>query len=814
VTITSTDTAGFATTAPEAGVLTVSGATGAVVVNNNTVVADALAHVITGAAVNVTGGTTVTVNDVITTSAAAAATALATAVDGAVTVLDGGTATTVTINQTSASATAATLAQAAGNPTAGVTAAPGVTGTATTPGSAAVAAVPGVIAVAAGTVTIDGAAIGNVQADASSTIASVTLNSYGGSSSINSAVLTTLTLSGTGGGLTVYNVGATPNTALALNLNGLTDTTGITETGITTLNVTTGTANSTLGAFADASLTTLNVAGADVLQLNAINGSLTKIAVTGAAGFSDNAALHTGGFAALGNAATFTTTSSGAISIAVNDTTQTFVGSTGKDTILISDLAEATKAVTAGTATNNELILEGGANVLTGVTGALVTGFQTVGVEADVTGTVNLGTLDATAHAVDIIGNSTIAFTNVATNASVLLDANSTSVSVGYVDANGANDAVSVVLGTASNSAAVTVGTLVLNDANLVGIGTINLATTGAANVITTLTDNGLSHLNVSGTGSVTIGSLSEVTTQATSFTLNDTSAGVTISTLTDASLGSLTFSGTAGSTVTALADSGSTLAISNTGTGSASVGTLTDASLTSLTLGANVALGQSGTANAVLGLQDSNTTGVTVAAASDNAHITINLFGGAGATHTDTITVGNGNDYILDASTAGTVKVTVGTGSNLIDLHTGSASTYSAAVTLGAHTAATGLDSIAVGVVAVSAAAPNTVITGAAIGDLIVFADAATTAVALTAPQQTTVTSEANLAAAIGYVDALGSTVAHSATSFQFAGNTYIIESVAGTGTIAAGDSIVELVGLHTLTVGALTSATVHVAT
>ncbi|MFI4941330.1 MAG: hypothetical protein ACHP7O_13445, partial [Burkholderiales bacterium] len=311
-------------------------------------------------------------------------------------------------------------------------------------------------------------------------------------------------------------------------------------------------------------------------------------------------------------------------------------------------------------------------------------------------------------------------------------------------------------------------------------------------------------------------GTLNETSTQATAFTLNNTgSHTVAITNFTDANLGSLTFTGTGNSSVDNLDGiTGHIVSISNTGTGTATVGAFqSDSNLNSLTLGKGVAFGSDTNAPSENNIGGDAATGTTVNAGADSAHINLGLTG-ANAGEADSITVGNGNDYIVDGSTAGVVAVTVGTGSNLIDLSAGSAATYAATVTLGAHTATTGIDQINVGTVQASTVAPNTVIHGAVTGDIITFADAAS-AVEVTAVQQTAISALANLAAAVANADALASTVAHSATSFQYGGNTYIIESVAaGNGTLAAGDSLVELVGVHTVTVNAsLTSGHVVLA-
>jgi hypothetical protein len=207
-------------------------------------------------------------------------------------------------------------------------------------------------------------------------------------------------------------------------------------------------------------------------------------------------------------------------------------------------------------------------------------------------------------------------------------------------------------------------------------------------------------------------------------------------------------------------------------------------------------------------------TTGTTIAAGTDNGRINVSL-AAAAAGDTNSVTVGNENNFISDATTAGHVSVTVGTGSNLIDLDSagagGAALTYSASVTLGAHT---GADEILTQTVAANVTAPNTTITGAAAGDLLVFHDAATIAANASATQVAAIAALSNLAQAINYLDT--GLAQHTAISFQYGGNTYIIEAgTTGAGALQAGDSLVELVGLHTLTAStALTGGVVHVAT
>jgi hypothetical protein len=335
-----------------------------------------------------------------------------------------------------------------------------------------------------------------------------------------------------------------------------------------------------------------------------------------------------------------------------------------------------------------------------------------------------------------------------------------------------------------------------------------NDATFNDSHTITTLTDNGLSHLNVSGSGGLTITTLNEATTQATAFTLNNTetnAAGVTIGTFTDNNLGSLTFTGTNNSTISALNVTGNVLSITNTGSGSATVTALSDGSLTGLTLGANVALGTN--TNVAAGAIGA-TTGVTVAGGSDDAHVNITL-NGAAAGSTDSVTLGNGNDFVTDGSTAGTVNVTVGTGYNLIDVHTGgNNATYSASVTLGAHTDTAALfDEVKVSVTGSQAAGYSTSINGVVKGDVLVFNDANPVVITtLTDAQQTAITNAASLSAAVTLAFGDLPATAHEATAFTYGGNTYVIENVATDQAFTAGtDSVVQLVGVHTISTNAL---------
>jgi hypothetical protein len=231
-----------------------------------------------------------------------------------------------------------------------------------------------------------------------------------------------------------------------------------------------------------------------------------------------------------------------------------------------------------------------------------------------------------------------------------------------------------------------------------------------------------------------------------------------------------------------------------------ASIGTINDNILTSLTLGANVALGQAATLVFNNGLQDAVTAGVTVSGGSDNAHVTINLTGAASG-KTDGITLGNGNDIVYDVSTAGTVNVVVGTGSNYILFGSNSADTTGAyTLSLGAHTVATGIDQIYIGNAGTAfATTSNLVVTGAVTGDWIVLLNDLGHANTVLAA----VTAGATAALTITAIEAAAAAGAHDVAYSVFGGNTYVAENNAGVAASATNTTLVELIGTHTFTAG-----------
>jgi hypothetical protein len=138
-----------------------------------------------------------------------------------------------------------------------------------------------------------------------------------------------------------------------------------------------------------------------------------------------------------------------------------------------------------------------------------------------------------------------------------------------------------------------------------------------------------------------------------------------------------------------------------------------------------------------------------------------------------------------------------LGTGSNYITL--GGATTNSTGlynVTLGSHSAATGVDYITVGTGGTAyASAPNYVITGAVTGDRLSFnADSVSSANALTAT-----TAGGSATQTISAVEAAAA-FTHGVAYAVYGGNTYVAESASGV--LASTDTtLVELIGTHTFT-------------
>lgn len=695
-----------------------------------------------GGLITVNGGATVSVTQTSTNAAGTNVTA-----ESAVTV--NGSAATTAVSVTQAPVAVGTVAVAAVTGVAAVAAVSALPGRQAVVGVAGVNKVNAVAAVAGvtanGAVTITDA---QYNTGVANTIASVTLNNYGAGSQIRSSAMTSLALAGTAGTLVIDGGKAAAAKSLDLTVNSLSGSNTITDTRneITTLNVTTTGAASTLSAFADTALTKLTVAGSQAFTLNTINSSLASIAISGTASFSDGATNALSGFAALGKGATLTTTSTGRVTASIDGTTQSFDGSSGASTITILATSNgnfSSNTIKAGSGTADELILSGGNFQLNTTTTSRITGFEILGISNDVTGPITMSLLPSSFNTIHFATTRSdgveLVIQDVVSNTTVALDTGlAAPLTLQTVNAgSAATDVLNVVLGTAAlaNGSFTTIkaihgpGGQSVATLNVVSNGQEFSAGSATANKNTLgLVADGLSTLNLSGSQGLLIKQINETANKATTFNLkNDvTSAyGVVIGDgngvdFTDSALTSLNVSGSGNTTIRDLIVAGSTsLTISNTGAQTVMLNQLDANSLSTLTLNGNVQLGTSSNSSG-FGLTTTSTSSLTVNGATDNAHVQLALPGVlAGQTHS--INLGNGNNQITDLTVAGTVNVTLGTGANSLTLGQNSNTSGVFNITLGAGTDAS---TMRIGTVGNSLnAAANYTLTGAQVGDQISFA-------------------------------------------------------------------------------------------
>ncbi|MCX7105170.1 MAG: hypothetical protein NTU70_07815 [Methylococcales bacterium] len=821
VTITDTVNSIVAGSTTNTVTFTQKGTNGAVVINNNTnATTTAAAIALTGNAVTVAGSatatdagaTTITVNN--TATASQVAVTPSTVTQGTVTITGGTATTAVTVNQTSTATAAATVTAVAGvvGVTA-VTAAPGVTGVTTVAAVTARAAVTGKAGVVAGQVVI---ADVNGSNQVANTLATVTLAAIGTTSSITSSALTTLNLSGVSTTSATLLITDSLNThvntnVLALNTTAATGGVIITAAKVATLNIT-NSGTSVLGAFTDANLTAVTVAGSGVITLGA--NSATTETVTGAAGVTQT----------------------------IDNTVVTFnaAGTTGTSTITTA--TAGTKVITAGSGGLDELILTVN-NTYTTTTGGKFVGFEKLGLAANITQDASV--FGAGINVLDITTTAqTSVITKLNTGASINLKAaatTTTALTVSYVDTTGINDTTTITFAgptasTIASGAAQTITTLSLDDANNVGVGTLNIVDNNVAfnyagdnitNLVNTGGTNFITTLNVSGAGGFSIGGTAGTTAAnfvntSSTMTIGNTGTNVAglVMAMTDDTLGNLTFTGSGKTTLT-LADAvAGTLNITNSGTGTvvvtdagviaaninltgAMTATFTDAHLASMTLRDGQAVNLTASQASIAAGANS---GFTLSGAANNSRVALTL-GAAAVTKTNTVTLGNGNNNISDATIAGTSTITVGTGSNLIK--SGLATTNTSGlfnVTVGTRASATVGNEIIAGTGGTNyATVANYVLTGLTTGDQVAFlADAAS--IASGNQVATSLTGAANVAGAISTLQTAAHAIGIHGTAWGvYLGNTYVVED--STGTLGATTTtVVELAGLSSTTTGALT--------
>ena len=418
-------------------------------------------------------------------------------------------ATGSTFTSTTANTNVADIGGASNTSTAGV--APAAV---TTQGAAITAGVAGVTA---GTVSITD--VNATSTTAAGTITTASLENFG-AATVNSGALTTLNLAGKGTSVDASVLGAlttAANTTLAVNTNGLTTTGAVSiDSDITTLNIASSTAASTINALSAAGAKNINVSGDAIL---AVTGSTltaaTDIVVTNTAGFQ------------LG----------GAIGAAVN-----FTGGAGADAVTLSN--SFTKAITMGA--GNDTVTVGGATVGTGgsvvagdgtdtvvLTSALAAGFddnatfntkftgfevvrisdQLGAVTLNVTGLGGVSTVELAAGG----AGGTSVISNLASNGTVKLTANSTAFAVEVKDAAfNAADVLNLQL--SKSGGVLAAGTITAAGVETVNISAADAATAGSAAAINTMTLTAAVATKIVVTGNNGIDLSASVAAKVTSF--------------------------------------------------------------------------------------------------------------------------------------------------------------------------------------------------------------------------------------------------------------------------------------------------------
>ena len=457
----------------------------------------------------------------------------------------------------------------------------GTTGTVTLKGGNVVKAT--VNGSTVGTVTVQGKALTNVSvtetdtvaagainvtdtgvsATKAGTLATVSLDGVGASSTITSNALTSLTLandSSTGAvNMTVTNSLTTPtNTTLNLTLNNFgTGNYTLVDTNneIKTLKVTTaggkdssGTSlDSALAAVSATGVTALTVAGTNLLTLTSAAGmtNLATVAVSGSAGLT--AALTQTTVTGVDTSAT-----TGTSTVTINGQKATFTGGAGKDIVTLSTTAP-TKAIALGAGDDTIVLASGTTAMGTGGTISGGAGTDTLSMDAadaatasgsptfatQVTGFEKLTLNSVTTNAVDLaqLGNynnvshgaaTALTLNNMASGGTVTITANTTADTVNVSNAaTGTADSLNLVL---SKAGALTGGTVTVanvealtiaaNDTTasvvagtntdtltLVATAAKTLVVTGNANLTLTNTGNtALTSIDASGmTGGITV---------------------------------------------------------------------------------------------------------------------------------------------------------------------------------------------------------------------------------------------------------------------------------------------------------------------
>jgi hypothetical protein len=565
-------------------------------------------------------------------------------------------------------------------------------------------------------------------------------------------------------------------------------------------------------------LTTASVTGGANVQIDdQTNATLTAVTLSGTAGTttitsdslatlslvsntSDTVVANTTAKSSLtinANASSGKVTDAVATTVALNVT-----GAKASTASSITLVAVAATEVDVATAAKTTLILDGSdtavASVVVTGAGSFTTNVSTLTALAKIdasglTGASNV-TLNATTTAfAGGAGNDTVHISNAtAPTTAQTIDGGAGTNAIGFLfgaaltTADGADFTNFQVLdatgGTGTYNAGAIAGITSLQVGSTAGAVTFSAVAAGtdltllapSTNSVTytlgadTATDALTLHLGTTSTSgldfsaeTVNIGAIESVTIDSKG-TINATtgiSDGVNLLNLTDTAATSLTVTGTESLTITGLT-------------------TLKTIDTTALTAADTV----------VIHSETVSTGGVTVTDGDAN----LDFIGTAAAGKVDTIVAGNGHNTIVESG-AGNSSITVGTGVNTITVGTGQNT-----ITAAAHT---GIDTFNLGTVASANAYSS--INGALHGDVInlggngVFAGGNSVAAAQ-------ITLNSATAAFADYVQAASAVATVDGTGviswFNFGGNTYIVEDNHAAAGFAAGDNIVQLIGVINL--------------
>ena len=406
----------------------------------------------------------------------------------------------------------------------------------------------GKMGVVAGAVTVN---------DVNGTIKTITLDSYGTSSTTATAVLETLNLSNSAGTLTVADTAAT----LALNVQGLSGAAALTlQAAPLTLNVN-STGNNTVALTAGAT-ETLNVRGTGLFNASANDLlNLKTVVVTETAGLTLNADV------ASTVTSVNTTGTTGAVTVSIEGDRATYAGGAGVDTVTLATKAALTKAIDLGagddtlifgvSVTGSTATLSGGAgtdtlsmsvanaDALDAAPQTFITGFERLTLnnafgadnaiaESLTLNLANLGFTNFVTTTGTVFGtgvnagkDDSLTLSNLANNGTVVLTGKGL-ITVEVADAaTGTADVLNAVVSSASSLAA---GTLTAANVETINITSTDTATAFDAAHSLTLTAANATAVNVTGNAALTLTMTGS--TNVTSINGSAMTAGLTVTSL------------------------------------------------------------------------------------------------------------------------------------------------------------------------------------------------------------------------------------------------------------------------------------------